>query len=131
MANVAQVTKLVQGSHVVVLHVYLKGDGAAAELSGQVLLDPVDIGGESVPSFTVEEITHSLEDGMSACLEYETGLGENQPIWVLSQQDSICFDVGIADRSGVDGTGKLLVSTKGMNSVGGKQGSVVIRLRRK
>lgn len=131
MAHKVIVTPTVQGHHSVV-HVYIESDGASADLVDQVLIDPVaDLKLKSSARPVVEGVCHSFV-GFDARLEFDSGLVDDNMIWVLSSQSAGEVDFvpysGLKDLSGLDGTGKLQITTSGLSSAG-SMGSMFIRLR--
>ena len=131
MANTLTITKVNDGPRHLVIHVYLKSDGASGELSDAVLIDPVDLGLPASSRFVIEKIDYNFV-GFSALVEFDTGLVDDKMIWVLGEANSkACFkDIGgLADRSGVDGTGKIQFTTTGFTALG-DQGSMVMSIRK-
>ena len=137
MAHTVAVTKMLDGPRHVVLHVYLKSDGISSDLKRVVLIDPhsddIFKPRDSKPSFAVEEIVYDFA-GFDASIQYDSGLINDNYIWVLPEGSSERVDFkpfgGFADRSGLDGSGKLMITTFGLLSIG-DQGSMILRLRYK
>lgn len=124
------VTPLLSGNRNVILHVYVEGE-ADGDVTDYEIADPADFSmtGEN-RFFTIEGITSCL-DGFSGALKFEY-LASDTLIWVLPEFES-CPDFtdygGLKDRSNpLDGTGKILLSTKGLAE--GDQGSFVLRLKK-
>lgn len=131
MANKVTITPLLEGSKVLVYHVYLKSDGASGELSNEVIVDPADLGLANKPRLQIESITFHFA-GFDGSIGFESGSVEPTLIWVLPEgaDSHVCFQHvgGLKDRSSaMDGTGKLVMSTTGFTS-STDQGSMVIKL---
>lgn len=122
------ITTLQNGPRNVILHVYVQG---AEDLTDYELVDPADFGMTGDDRFfTIEEIKSSLV-GFSAALKFEYLLSDTL-IWAIPEYDS-CFDFtshgGLKDRSNIlDGTGKVLFSTKGLST--GDEGSFILKLKK-
>ena len=130
MANIVTITKVNQGPANVILHVYIASDGAAGELVDEVLIDPVSIGLAANSRFAIEDIKYNFM-GFGARIEFDTGLVDDKMIWVLGENNSHANfkDInGLYDRSALDGTGKVQLTTSGFTSAG-DQGSMVICIR--
>lgn len=123
-------TKLLDGPRHAIFHFYMTGD--LGELADTVLIDPqVDIT-PTCKRMSIEEILYDFA-GFDAIIEFDSGLMQDNLIWVLPEGSSNhvdfrCFG-GFYDRSGVDGTGKLLITTSGFTT-SGDQGSMIIKLRK-
>jgi hypothetical protein len=135
MANMVSITKLLDGPRSAVFHVFIQSDGASGDLTDQVLIDPAtsfDPAQAPVPGITIEELWYDLS-GFAAVLEFDYLL-QDTPVWVLSEghgdhMDFMCFG-GLKDRSpALDGTGKLTITTNGLNTAGDR-GSLVIKVRK-
>ena len=135
MAHTVAVTKLLEGPRHVVLHVYFKSDGISSDLNKVTLIDPHSddlikplLKG---PGLVVEEIVYDFA-GFDASLQFDSGLINDNYIWVLPEGSSERVDFrpfgGFKDRSGKDGTGKLTITTFGLLSIG-DQGSMIVKLR--
>ncbi len=133
MAHTVQVTTLLNGPRHTVLHVYIKSDGASPDLDSYEIANPADF--EQWPAdndrfYTIETIQSGL-NGFSASLKFEY-LVDGTLIWALPEAHSE-FDFinigGLRDRSPeLDGTGKVLISTQGLDN--NDEGSFVIKLRK-
>jgi len=132
MAHTVTIQTELEAERHVIVRVYVKGDGSSPDLSGVTIVDPTQLLNPlpAKPVFTIEEIWFDL-DGFGVRLDFDDL--EDHPAWTLSKQSSdyICFVSmgGIVDRSGLDGTGKLLLSTIGLDTAT-KQGSLLIKLRK-
>ena len=135
MAHTVAVTKLLEGPRHVILHLYFKSDGISGDLNKFVLIDPHSDDLikqlDSKPSFVVEEIVYDFA-GFDASLQFDSGLINDNYIWVLPEGSSERVDFrpfgGFKDRSGTDGSGKLTITTFGLLSIG-DQGSMILKLR--
>lgn len=126
------IVKVVDGSRLVVLQVYIKGDNSG-ELVNEVLADPASLYPKmaSKPCFSILEIDYDFS-GFDVQLAYDST--PDQPIWNLpmassSNHEDFRHMGGLADRSGLDGTGKLLISTKGLSV--NKHGSFTITMKKR
>lgn len=131
MANTVTITKINEGPRNIAVHVYIKSDGASGDLVDEVLIDPVDFGLEASHRFAIEDINYNFS-GFDALIEFDTGLIDDKMIWVLGEQNSIadfCNIGGLVDRSGLDGSGKLQITTTGL-AAATDQGSIIIRVRK-
>ena len=132
MANKVIVTKILEGHRHAQFHIYLESDGATGELEDHVVIDPVeDLGLESSQRLAIESISYSLS-GFTCRIEADTGLVEGKMIWVMSDASSNDVDFnrwgGLYDRSVLDGTGKLQLTTFGFTDVG-DQGTILVEVR--
>ena len=135
MAHTVAVTKLLEGPRHVILHAYIKSDGISDDLDKFTLIDPnsddLAVPKGSRPSFVVEEIVYDFA-GFDASMQFDSGLINDNYIWVLPEGSSERVDFrpfgGFKDRSGLDGSGKLTITTFGLLSIG-DQGSLIIKLR--
>ena len=129
MAHTVAVTTLLSG-YKSILHVALISDGASGELADRVLITPADLGLTSSARLAVESVEYNFA-GFDARLEFDSGVVDDNLIWVLSRNLS-CHDFmpygGLKDPSGLDGTGKIQLSTSGFGTAGA-QGSLIIKLR--
>ena len=129
MPNTVTITKILEGRHNQ-FHIYIASDGQSGELDDEVLIDPVaDLGFTSAKRMRLEHITYTLS-GFSARIEFDKGL-EDPMIWVLEAGTNFVdfrkFG-GLKDRSDIDGTGKLKITTTGFSD-SGDQGSLVIQVK--
>src|ERR1700682_5435253 len=141
-----------------VVHYTFISDGFSGELNKQVILDPLTdfnmipqgnqgmvqtTGGQpyrQTPTFAVLEMWFSLQQ-MTGTLQYDNGVNP-QTIWLLSSTspeghyDFNSF-AGVKDRTGVDGTGRIILTTQGFAGqlpLGDQtpytpQGSIVLRVQ--
>lgn len=133
MANVVEVKMLSNGPLNIILGVYLRSDGATGELVKQTLLDPVaDLGLKPSARLRLRYMAHNFA-GFDAVVSFDAGLVDPNWKWVLSEGTNHPIDFGpfgnIKDDSGVDGTGKLQISTTGFTA-STDQGSILIALQK-
>lgn len=126
MANV-NITTLLDGSRHGIIHVSI--DGTLGDLNDEVLFDPLS----SKDRISVSEIVHSFS-GFHGTLKYVSNDdAAGSPIWVLAEGPDGHVDFnpfgGFKDRYGLDGTGKLVLSTTGMVNEG-DAGSMIIKFRK-
>ena len=134
MANVIEVTKLLEGPRHVILQAYIEHDGFSQELKDFVLYDGnTETDQKKVTvRLTVEEILFHFA-GFDATLSFDSGLVDKKNIWVLPEGAANHVDFrpfgGFKDRSELDGTGILLINTNGFTDSNAK-GSLIIKLRK-
>lgn len=140
MANTVDITTLLDGPRHIILQIFLQGDGVGQDLENFVLLDPIsDLGLKKDSRFSIDEVLFNFA-GFDAILSFDTGLVTKSMIWVLPEGASNYVDFrpfgGFKDRTSVpgpgtpgDGTGKILLSTLGMNSVN-DFGSLLLKIRK-
>ena len=133
MSHQVIVTPLLNGARHVVLHVYVKSDGVSPDLEDHELVDPADYGMTGPHRFFTIETIQTALSGFDARLKFEYLLSDTL-IWVLPEAGSgATYDFndygGLKDRSNeLDGTGKILFSTRGISA--GDEGSFVLKLRK-
>ena len=134
MANVVEITKLLEGPRHIILQMYLEHDGYSQELKNFTLYDAnVETDGKHTSvRLTVEEILFHFA-GFDAVLSFDSGLIDKKNIWVLPEGAANYVDFrpfgGFKDRSELDGTGLLLINTNGFTNSNAK-GSILIKLRK-
>jgi len=133
MANVFNRKFLLNGPSTVIVSVYMKSDGATGELENQTLIDPVeDLGLKRTQRMSLEYIAYNFA-GFDACIEFASGLVDPTFKWVISEGTNYPIDFGpfgrLLDDSGLDGTGKLQITTTGFTSIV-DQGSMLIKVRK-
>lgn len=129
MAHTVTITKLLDGQRHAIFHVYLKCDGAAGEITDQVLIDPATLlpAQKTSSRFRLDTIWWDFT-GFSGRFEFDNV--PDTPVWTVSPGTNyICFEKigGLADRSGLDGTGALQFSTVGFDSAA-KQGTMIVKI---
>lgn len=132
MAHSVVITKILPGNHRSQFHVFFESDGVSGELTDYVLVDPVaDLGLKSTARLAIEKMTYNFA-AFDARVEFDSGLVADKMIWVLpaSGDNHVCFDAwgGLKDQSGLDGTGKIQITTKGFGTAGA-QGSLLLMVR--
>jgi len=132
MANVVNVTKLMDGPRNAVFHVYIKSDGVSGDLVDYVLVDPaVDFNPAypAKPTLVLQKLQYDVTD-FNGILSFQE-LVNNTPLWTLSGHGHTMdfSDVGgLKDQSSqLDGTGKLLLSTVGFTTLN-EQGTFLLWL---
>ena len=129
MANIVK-TLISDGPSKAIISVYIESDGIETDLVNYVLLDPqVDF----VPiaeQMSILQIWYALSN-FSALLSFDDLT--DFPSWNLVENTDGYVDLryfgGIKDRSGIDYTGKLLLSTTGFTPEP-KVGTIIIELRK-
>ena len=130
MANKVNTTIVNDGPVYLVMHVYIESDGASGDLLNEILLDPVDIGKPTSNRFVIERIDYNFS-GFSGVIGFESELVDKTLIWTLSEGNSLAdFKLigGLADRSDIDGSGKIQISTNGLSA--GDNGTMIIHIRK-
>lgn len=133
MSNTVKVKVLESGPRNFVLAVFLQSDGVTGELNAETLLDPVDLGLTRKTRFSIQNIDYNFA-GFDATLEFDSGSIDPNFKWALVEGANNPVDFspygGILDDSGIDGTGKLQITTSGFTSTQ-DFGSILIKLIRK
>lgn len=133
MPHTVKIVKELDGERFLVLRVFIKSDGVSGDLVGIPIMDPTSTPNPPKPAkpfATIEAIWFDL-DGFNMRLDYDDVV--DPPAWTISQGAGNYVDFsgmgGIDDRSGLDGTGKLLLSTFGLDAAA-KQGTLLIKIRK-
>lgn len=133
MSHTVLITKINEGPRHVILHLYLKSDGVSPDLNGEVIFDPVADASpplRKTQRMTIEEIWYDLD---KFNMRFDFDDLTDPPVWTMSTGASnhVRFDRfgGLVDRSGIDGTGKLLLSTIGFTDAA-MQGTIVVKMRK-
>jgi hypothetical protein len=124
-----KITALNDGPRNAIFHVALAGDGTG-DLVGETVIDPAtsfDTPLPPVPALRIMRLMYDLT-GFDARLYFDY-LATDTPVWTMTGDGSGEFDFGafggLTDRSlELDGTGKLLLSTTGLDA--GGLGTIVI-----
>jgi hypothetical protein len=132
MAHTIAKTIILDSSREAVVHYTLISDGTSGELNKQIILDPMtdlitlpynqmDQSNfiKQQPSFSVLEFWFNFQS-FSALWQYDNGVNP-QTIWQLSQTSGdshydISSVTGIKDRTGLYGTGRMILTTQGFGS---------------
>jgi hypothetical protein len=129
--STALITRILDGPRNVVLHVFVQGD-ALGDLSEELILDPADLDPAlpERPGLTLNRIQYDLV-GFDAVLAFEELLS-NRPVWSMTgdQYADVDFSAygGIKDRSTPDGSGRLMLTTSGLDD--GESGTLILMLRK-
>lgn len=126
------ITTLLDSDGHVILHAYMRSNGS--ELEQAELVDPATMT-PPCDHLSVEEVLYDFA-GFDARIEFGSGLVEQTMIWVLPEGSGSGYRNfkpfgGFTDRSGLDGTGKLLITTTGFTAADVDQGSLIIKLKKK
>lgn len=129
MANTVAVKVLENGPRNAQVHVYLQSDGVTGDLVSQTLIDPVvTLGMPEGSRLSLNRIEYNFA-GFSAVIEFGSGTVDPNFKWVLTAGANCPVNFSkwshIKDDSGLDGNGKLQISTTGFTDVG-DQGSILI-----
>ena len=133
MANTVKKKILLNGPSQAILALYFKSDGATGELVGYTIIDPVvDLGMREGNRLTLQYLAYNFA-GFDACIEFESGLTAPTFKWVLSEGTNHPVDFmpfgGLIDDSGMDGTGKLQITTTGFTS-SVDQGALLLKVHK-
>lgn len=125
------VTTLLDGPEHCIVQVYLVSKGT--ELTQYILIDPTLLN-PACNRLAVDKILYDFA-GFDARLEFDSGLVDEKQIWVLPEGSGSGYrdfrEFGsFADRSGADGTGKLLITTTGFLATDIDQGSLFLRMKK-
>lgn len=133
MPHTVKITKELDGDRYLILRVFIRGDGASPDLSGYTLMDPTSTiipTKPAKPFASIDELWFDI-DGFNMRLDFDDV--NDPPTWTISQGAGNYIDFrsigGLIDRSGIDGTGKLLLSTIGLDSAS-KQATLLIKIRK-
>ena len=130
MSNKVVKTLLSDGPSKAILSVYLESDGVEGELNNYLLLDPLVDLIQPVDQMSVLQIWYSFS-WFDALLTFDDLV--DFPSWVLTRDTKNYFDFryfgGLKDRSGIDHTGKLFLTTNGF-APAGSLGTLVIELKK-
>lgn len=131
MTNTVNITTLLDAKRHAIVHVYIKSDGVEGEVVDQIIIDPATLvpPQAAVAKFDIEEIWW---DFTGFGVRFEFNSIPDYPIWTCNEQGSY-VDMrsfgGLKDRSGMDGSGALQITTFGLDSAN-DQGTFVIKIRK-
>ena len=122
-------TKLLDGPRHAIFHFAIENE--VADLEDYVLIDPaVDIT-PTAYKLVVEDVLHAFV-GFDAKIHFDSDVVEGIMTWVLPTglNEYVDFRMmgGFKDRSGIDGNGKLMLTTSGLQP--GEMGSLILRVRK-
>jgi hypothetical protein len=132
MAHTVSVTKTSDGDRFLILRVLIHGDGTAPDLSNYLLFDPADLNSQPVPitNMALVEAWYDL-NGFAVRVKYDAPV--DQTAWVFTPGASNHIDfrpVGpLANATGIDGTGALLIDTFGVVSTS-NIGMLILKFRK-
>ena len=129
MANTVTLTTLLDSPAMAVIHVYLKSDGAAGELSDVVLIDASALTGANAVS-TLEVVESSLA-GFSARLEFDATT--DVVAAVLPTDEHLRADyrdlATIRNPQGAGSTGDLTITTQGFTAAT-DEGHIILQVKK-
>lgn len=129
MSNIVK-TKLNDGPSKIILSVFMQSDGVEGELTDYVLLDPQEDCTPPADQLSILQVWYSFS-WFDALLSFDDLV--DFPSWNLTRDTDGYFDFryfsGIKDRSGIDHTGKLLISTRDFAPLD-TIGTMIIELRK-
>lgn len=123
-------TWLSDGPSKAVVSYYFESDGVESELSNFVLVEPKVDFTPAIDKMSIQQIWYSFS-WFDALLTFDDLVP--YPSWMLTRDTSNYMDFryfgGIADRSGIDHTGKLLISTNGF-AAAGSVGTLIVEIKK-
>lgn len=129
--NVKIIEGGVPGLRNLVFSVFLQSDGVSGELTKYTIMDPVLLGLKRTDRFSLYRMDYNFA-GFDAIVEFDSGGVVPTYKWTLVEGTNTEVDFhktgGVRDDSGVDGTGKLMLSTQGFTS-SQDSGSILFKLR--
>lgn len=135
MANTVNIRKLIDGPRHAVFHVFFRGDGVSGELVDQVIIDPMlDFTPKMIKGqhLSLVKVWYGLA-GVDVRMGFKSSAQPGMlPVWVVpagTMSGHVNFNEfgGISDKSGIDATGRLVISTTGLVSTA-DQGSLIIKV---
>lgn len=132
MSNIIVKTILMDGPKKAVISLYLESDGVEGELTNYVVVDPVVdlIQATQNNTLTVNQVWYGFS-WFNATLTFDDLVP--YPSWQLPRDTGGYYDFryfgGIKDRSGIDHTGKLYLTTDGF-APAGSRGTLVIEVKK-
>lgn len=129
MSNIVK-TKLSDGPQKAIFEFYIENDGIETELQNYVLVDPLVDFDTPVDQMTLLQVWYSFSwfDGL---LSFDDLV--DTPSWMLTRDAGGYFDFryfgGIKDRSGIDHTGKLFLTTNGFSPLG-SIGTLIVEIKK-
>lgn len=119
MSNKIVKTLLSDGTNKSVFSFYLESDGVEGELTNYILIDPVNDFLTMPDKLTIRQIWYGFS-WFDALLSFDDLVP--YPSWELTRDSGGYFDFryfgGIVDRSGLDHSGKLFITTNGFAPAG-------------
>ncbi len=119
-------TTLINGPRHVIMHFAL----SLNEETNAVLIDPLALDQPS-PKLVIEDVLFNFA-GFDAKIFFPSDVAEGTMTWVLPEGGANYADFrpfgGFKDRSGINGDGKLLLTTYGLTE--GDIGTMIIRARK-
>ena len=130
MANTVDVTIIEQGERNAVVLVYLQSDGATGDLVNEPILTLSELGLPANARLKLNCL-QSMLAGFHARLEFDTGLVEKNPKWVMPEGQGQVVKFSkfgfVFDNSGPGRTGTILLTTTGMTATG-DEGSFLLAI---
>src|SRR5258708_6026067 len=128
MSNRIVKTLLSDGPTKAIFSFYLESDGAEGELNNYTLIDPVQDFAVVPDKLTILQIWYGFS-WFDALLTFDDVVA--YPSWELTRDSHGYFDFryfkGLADRSGIDRTGKLFITTNGF-APSGSLGTLIVEI---
>jgi hypothetical protein len=125
-------TKLLDGPRHAIFHFAIDGT-EQDEMTDYVLIDPKDDITPAAYKLVVEDVLYNFA-GFDAKIHFDSDVVEGIMTWVLPQGSDSYVDFrsfgGFKDRSGINGDGKLKLTTKGLGMDEGDMGSMIVRVRK-
>jgi len=122
-------TKLLDGPRHAIFHFAIENE--VTNLVDYVLIDPKTDITPTAYKLVVEDVLFHFA-GFDAKIRFDSDLVEGIMTWVLPKGSDAYVDFrsfgGFKDRSGINGDGKLMLTTSDLEA--GKMGSMIVRVRK-
>lgn len=130
MSNIVK-RLITDGPKKAMLSVYLQSDGVEGELTNFVILDPkVDFTQQTINTMSVLQVWYSFS-WFDTLLSFDDLVPPS--CWLLARDTGNYADFryfgGLKDQSGIDQSGKLLITTSGFAPIG-SIGTLIIELKK-
>lgn len=123
-------TLLSDGPQKAIVSYYFESDGVEGELSNYVLIDPVVDFFKPADQLSIQQVWYSFS-WFDALLTFDDVVP--YPSWELTRDAENYFDFryfgGLKDRSGIDHTGKLFITTNGFTP-SGSLGTLIVEVKK-
>jgi len=133
--NTVNIRKLIDGPRHALFLVFIKSDGTGTELVDQTIIDPrLDLSPQLVKGqvLSLVKVWYGLA-GFDVKIGFKSDAQPYMvPVWVipagtLSGHVNFSEFGGISDKSGIDSSGKIVISTNGL-ATPADQGSLIIKV---
>jgi hypothetical protein len=140
MAHIVTPTILVDSTKSAVVHLYIESDGLSNDLVNQIIVDPTldFVDSPLKVQMAITQVWYSF-GWFDAMLSFdditllESAGIPSTPSWLLTRDTIGYHDFryfgGIKDKSTIDGTGRIVLTTNGLTTPGSK-GTMVLEIRK-